>query len=103
MQRAHVRQYEGRQTASTEIQVIKIGGLTLVAMPGEPFAEVGVEIRRRSAAAVTMVSGYSNGEIGYVPMKSDYKNGGYGVWSSPMAAGSAELPIEAAGDLLESV
>jgi neutral ceramidase len=103
MQRAHVRQYEGLTTASTEIQVIKIGSLALVAMPGEPFAEVGVEIRRRSAAPVTMVSGYSNGEIGYVPMRSDYKNGGYGVWNSPLAPGSAEMLIEAAGDLLESV
>ena len=83
-----------RTTASTEIQVMRIGGLALVAMPGEPFAEVGVEIRRRSPFAVTMVSGYSNGEIGYVPMRSDYKNGGYGVWNSPLAPGSAELLIE---------
>lgn len=103
MQRSHVRRYEGRVTASTEIQVMRIGGLALVAMPGEPFAEVGVEIRRRSGFAVTMVSGYSNGEIGYVPMRSDYKNGGYGVWNSPLAPGSAEMLIEAASDLLEAV
>jgi hypothetical protein len=103
MQRSHVVRYEGRATAATEIQAIRIGGLALVAMPGEPFAEVGVEIRRRSSFAVTMVSGYSNGEIGYVPMRSDYKNGGYGVWNSPLAAGSADLLIEAAGDLLEGI
>ncbi len=81
---------------------MRIGELALVAMPGEPCAEVGVEIRRRSSFAVTMVSGYSNGEIGYVPMRSDYKNGGYGVWNSPLAPGSAEMLIEAASDLLEA-
>ncbi|MFN8636042.1 MAG: neutral/alkaline non-lysosomal ceramidase N-terminal domain-containing protein [Chloroflexota bacterium] len=103
MQLHNVRQFDGRATARTELQAFKIGCLTLVAMPGEPFAEVGVEIRRRSPAAVTMVSGYSNGEIGYIPMKSDYKNGGYGVWNSAMAPGAAEQLIEAAGDLLESI
>jgi hypothetical protein len=62
----------------------------------------GVEIRRRSVFAVTMVSVYSNGEIGYVPMKRDDKKGGYGLWRSPLASGSDELLIEAVGDLLEA-
>ena len=44
----------------------------------------------------------TNGAIGYVPMRSDYKNGGYGVWNSPLAQGSAEMLIEAASDLLEA-
>ena len=101
MQRSQVRRYEGVSTASTEIQAMRIGGLALVAMPGEPFAEVGVRIRRRSPFGVTRISGYSNGEIGYVPMRSDYKSGGYGAWSSRLPPGSAEPLIDAAGDLLD--
>lgn len=69
-------------------------------MPGEPFAQIGVEVRRRSPFEVTMFSGYSNGNLGYIPMRSDYENGGYGVWSSPLAPGSAEAVIEASAALL---
>ena len=65
-------------------------------MPGEPFAEIGVLIRRGSPFAVTMVSGYSNGQFAYVPMRSDYANGGYGVWNSPIGPGGAETVVEEA-------
>jgi len=82
---------------------MRIGGLALVAVPGEPFAQVAVEVRTRSPFAVTMVSGYSNGEVGYIPMQSDYRNGGYGVWNSPMAPGAAELLIERMSALLETL
>ena len=82
---------------------MRIGELALVAMPGEPFAQVGVEVRRRSSFRVTMFSGYSNGNLGYIPMRSDYEHGGYGVWNSPLAPGSAEAVIEAATELLQSL
>ena len=46
--RGSVRRYGQQATISVEIQAMRIGDLGLVAMPGEPFAEIGVEIRRRS-------------------------------------------------------
>lgn len=102
-QLGHVRTHEGRRTAPAEIQAMRVGELALVAMPGEPFAQIGVEVRRRSPFPVTMFSGYSNGEVGYVPMRSDYENGGYGVWNSPLAPGSAEAIIEASSELLQEL
>lgn len=102
-QLGHVRAYEGRRTALAEIQAMRVGELALVAMPGEPFAQIGVEVRRRSPFPITMFSGYSNGEIGYVPMRSDYENGGYGVWNSPLAPGSAEAVIQASSELLREL
>ena len=89
----------------TTVLVVSDGATTAAIvdsdLPNVPDS-LSAEVRRRSAFAVTMVSGYSNGEIGYVPMRSDYKNGGYGVWNSPLAPGSAEMLIEAASDLLEA-
>jgi hypothetical protein len=99
----HVRANEGRKTVSTEIQAMRIGQLALVAVPGEPFAQVGATVRERSPFPVTMFSGYSNGEVGYIPMQSDYKNKGYGVWNSPMAPGAAELLIERASALVQTL
>lgn len=99
----HVRAYDGRRTAPAEIQAIRVGPLALIGVPGEPFAQVGVTVRERSPFAVTMFSGYTNGEVGYIPMQSDYKNGGYGVWNSPMAPGAAELLTERASALVQTL
>jgi hypothetical protein len=98
--RGSVRRYGQQATISVEIQAMRIGDLGLVAMPGEPFAEIGVEIRRRSPFQTTMVSGYSNGYLGYIPMRADYAEGGYGVWSSPVGPGGDAALIEASVALL---
>jgi neutral ceramidase len=97
------RRNHGRTTLSLPIQAMRIGALALVAMPAEPFAEIGVQIRRGSPFAVTMVSGYSNGQGAYIPMRSDYANGGYGVWNSPVGPGSAEAVVDASLRLLKEL
>ena len=95
--------YHGKKTATIEMQAIRIGSLALIGMPGEPFAEIGVEVRRRSPFAVTMFSGYSNGGFAYIPTKGDYQLGGYGVWNSPVAAGADERVVEEAVALLHKL
>ena len=95
--------YHSKKTATIEMQAIRIGSLALIGMPGEPFAEIGVEVRRRSPFAVTMFSGYSNGGFAYIPTKEDYQFGGYGVWNSPVAAGAAERVVEKAVTLLHKL
>jgi hypothetical protein len=47
-----------------------------------------------------MVSGYSNGYLGYIPMHEDYPEGGYGVWNSPVGPGGDDALIETSVDLL---
>ena len=95
--------YHGKKIATIEMQAIRIGSLALVCIPGEPFAEIGVEVRRRSPFAVTMFSGYSNGVFWYIPTKEDYQFGGYGVWDSPVATGAAECVVEEAVTLLHKL
>jgi hypothetical protein len=103
MRRGMARTYAGRSEATVELQGMRIGGLGLVAMPGEPFAEIGVEVRRRSPFATTMFSGYSNGQFAYIPVRSDYAEGGYGVWNSPLGPGAGEAVIEEAVSLLREL
>ncbi|MBV7337590.1 hypothetical protein KFU94_57050 [Chloroflexi bacterium TSY] len=40
--------------------------VALVALPGEPFAELGLTIKERSVAPHTIVVGYANDWIGYL-------------------------------------
>jgi hypothetical protein len=103
MMLGQARRYRGQSSASLEMQAMRVGPLALLAMPGEPFAEIGVLIRRASPFAATMVSGYSNGQFAYVPMRSDYANGGYGVWNSPIGPGGAETVVEGGLALLREL
>jgi hypothetical protein len=63
-------------------------------MPLEPFAEVGVALKASSPFAATMVSGYSNGMLGYLPVAEAYPEGGYEVWVTPFAPEAAALVVE---------
>lgn len=83
------------------VQVIRLGDTAFVALPVEPFAEIGVEVKKRSPADWTVVGGYSNGYYGYMPMEYAYPEGGYEVTTSPFAPGAAEQTIEACVESIE--
>ncbi len=67
-----------------EVEIWQIGDVGIVSMPGEPFAEIGVAIRKASPFAHTMFCGYSDGVGGdYLPMSCEYDKGGYEVERTP--------------------
>ncbi len=87
-----------------EVQALRIGELAIVAMPGEPFAEIGVAVRKASPFAVTMFCGYSDGAGGdYVPTSEEFAFGGYEVERTPYGPKAAGEIIEAASKLLRSL
>jgi hypothetical protein len=59
------------------IQVLRIGDVGLVALPCEPFCEIGLAIKHHSAAPFTIALGYSNDIIGYAATDEEYAHGGY--------------------------
>ncbi len=85
------------------VQVMRIGNTAFVALPVEAFAEIGVEVKKRSAADWTVFGGYSNGYYGYMPMKYAYPEGGYEVTTSPFAPGAAEQAIEACVQAIDAI
>ncbi len=87
-----------------EVQALRIGELAIVAMPGEPFAEIGAAVKKASPFAFTMFCGYSDGIGGdYMPTPEEYKYGGYEVERTPYGPGAAQKVIDAATRLLESL
>lgn len=67
-----------------QVEIWKIGDVAIVSMPGEPFAEIGVAVRKASPFAHTMFCGYSDGVGGdYLPMTCEYDKGGYEVERTP--------------------
>ena len=58
---------------------MRINDIGIVAVSGEPFAELGLEVKRRSPLAHTFFLGYSNGCLGYLPTPQAFEEGGMAV------------------------
>ena len=68
----------GLKALDVEIQVLNIGPLAIVTLPGEPMTEIGMAIRAQSPFPQTLVLGYANGSgVYYVGMPGERKYGGY--------------------------
>ncbi len=67
-----------------EVQVITLGDTMLIALPGEAFVKLGLEIKERLERYPTLLIGYANGCIGYIPSPEAYEQGGYEVETSYM-------------------
>jgi hypothetical protein len=53
------------------IQLLSIGDLNIVSLPGEVFCEIGLELQARTPNIWAI--GYGNGTIGYIPTRSAYR------------------------------
>jgi hypothetical protein len=84
------------------------GGVPIVALPGEIFAETGLAIRAAWGDRPAFVISYAEGMPGYIPPASEFRFGGYEVeeahrfigMPATFASGSAEALAEAAIRLL---
>lgn len=83
----------------TEIQAVKVDETALIFLPGEVFVELGLEIMKRSPFKNTMVVGYSNGYVGYIPTPHDYGMAGYASTMVPKILRNPPF-IEDVGPLL---
>lgn len=96
----------GRKSMPAEVQVLTLGPLALVALPGEPLIGLALEILNRSPFPHTLCLGYSNGHgTAYVPLPEDKARGGYEAQPnvSPGTPECGRLLVESACRLLDSL
>jgi hypothetical protein len=86
-----------------EVQVVALGDVAWVSLPGEIFVELGLAIKKASPFPHTLIAELANGSVGYIPNREAYPQGNYEVVSSRCAVGSGERLVEAAGRLLNAV
>jgi hypothetical protein len=93
------------KTQKTWMQVILLGDIAFVGVPGELFAELGMEIKRRSPFRYTYVVGLTNDYIGYLPDDEAFNLGGYQTWATRSYAerGTGELIVNQAIEILDSL
>lgn len=83
------------ESVTGEVQGLRIGPLRMLALPGEPFVEIGLRIRGERVEPALLVLGYSNGTIQYVPSDSEQGVEGYENVASIVAIG-AQTRLDAA-------
>ena len=96
-------QGEARQT---RLQIIRLGDIVFVGIPGEMFARLGLELRRRSPFRHTCIIGLANEKIGYIPDRKAYADGGYQTWvgwHSMLEVGTGEAMVDQAVAMLDEL
>ncbi|MDQ3701801.1 MAG: hypothetical protein M3442_12905 [Chloroflexota bacterium] len=93
-----------------EVQAIKVGPIAIVALPGEIFSSLGRAIKEAAPfpAPRTIVAGWSNDNVGYIPDRDAYPLGGYEVdlasryygYPAGWAEGAGEALVATAGRVL---
>ena len=93
----------GPDTFELPLLAIAIGPAVITAIPGEPFSDIGKNIKKASPFEITIPCCCANGYEGYYPIKQAYDEGGYEAKTSSFKAGVAENIIENAIQLLNEI
>jgi hypothetical protein len=88
---------------AAEVQVLSIGPVAIVGVPGEFFVELGNEIQRKSPFANTFIVALANDNIGYIPTRAAFAQGAYEPTSAMMAPGGGERLVAKAVEMLQGL
>lgn len=86
-----------------ELTGVRIGPVAFVGIPGEPFTDIGVNIKKNDGWDMILPCALVNGSEGYFPTRSAYDDGGYEARSSSFKAGVDEVIIDGAAALLDKL
>lgn len=91
------------QPRPTEVQVLRLGDLGFVGIPGELFVELGQRIREQSPLPHTCIIELANDSVGYLPPRQAFEEGGYEVTSCRYTPEVGERIADTAVELLREV
>lgn len=97
----------GMENSPKEIELditgVRIGDVAFVGLPGEPFTEIGVEIKKAEGYRMIMPCGLTNDYAGYFPVKEAFDEGGYEARTSRYKGDVAEKIIEGGKAVLKEL
>ncbi len=96
---------EEPETEELVLQAYRVGQVGVAAIPCEVFAEIGLELKRRSPLKPTFTIELANGHYGYLPTPRQHKLGGYETWlgSCILEEQASVKIVDALLQLLETV
>ncbi len=78
-----------------KLQVLRIGDLSIAAIPCEVFVDIGFDLKKRTPFRQHFTISLANGYNGYLPTAEHHQYGGYETWR----ARSSYLEVEAAAKI----
>jgi hypothetical protein len=93
-----VRMAGNPSKVAVPLQVLRIGPVCIGTMPGEPFAEIGLEFRKRCPVQPAFLVELAHGAFGYIPTARHFEWGGYETW-----LGSCAFEPHASEKLLDAL
>lgn len=84
------RLLDGPDEITIMLQVLKIGDLSVAAIPFETFCEIGLELKEKTPFDDMFTIALANGSNGYLPTPAQHKLGGYETWM-----GTSRVQIDA--------
>ena len=90
----------GPETIPLNMIGLRIGSVAFIAIPGEPFTDIGRQIKDTPGWDMILPCALTNGSNGYFPMKSAFDEGGYEARTSTYRGGVAEEIIKTGKEIL---
>lgn len=81
----------------TVLQGMAIHDFSFVTFPGEAYVEFGLKAKKISPYPYTMVIGLANSQVGYIPVKEAFSQGGYEVrtaWTSQLRHDAGDILVD---------
>jgi hypothetical protein len=87
------------------LQALRIGDLSIAAIPFETFVEMGLELKAKSPFPDTFVVSLANGSYGYLPTAAHHQLGGYETWlgTNQVEVGAAEKIVDTLLQMLKQL
>ncbi len=95
--------YKLPETFDAEVQVLQLGDLVIVSIPGEIFVEYALELRQRVRQLLgksMFLAGYANGYVGYIVTPRAAVTGGYEASVARVRPDAGRQMTEAAMELV---
>jgi neutral ceramidase len=86
----------------SEIQMLSLGDIDILGLPGEPFVEIGIDIKSAWRKKPLLTAGYANDDIRYILTEDAYVSGQYETVGTPLTRGAASRLIQAAHEILRA-
>ena len=94
---------QGPESYEQRLSAVTVGDVAFLGVRGEPFTGIGTGIKEAPGWGMVCPCCLTNGAVGYIPTYDAYAEGGYEAKTSNLKAGCAELIIEEAKKLLDTL